>query len=169
MEDLYLVMGETDKAAELDKALVQQKTKDPIVVVNRCRILIANGKLDEAIATLQKESKDAPDSAHVHYFLEVANWKKRNIEQAKSELEEASRIAADMLAASNSLAELYLEQGDFTAATQYGEPSIPLRPADSSIRMLLGAVYERQGQFDLDPEPVGHAQKLAPAEHAADW
>jgi len=166
MEDLYLVTGETDKAEEVDKALAQQKTKDPIVVVNRCRILMARGKLDEAIASLQRESKDAADSPLVHYFLGIANWRKGNIEQAKSQLQEASRIAPDLFEASNSLAELYLQAGNLSDAEQYARNSIRLRPTDPAIYLLLGTIYEQQNKLGLAREQFAIAEKLAPTDPA---
>ena len=165
-EDLYLMTNEITKAAELDKELAKQKRRDAIVIVNHCRLLMAQGKLDEAIALLQEETKDASDAPHVHYFLARAYWMKGNIEQAKSQFEEASRMAPDLIDTSNSLAELHLQQGDLSAAQQHAEHSVRLRPTDPSVRLLLGTVFQRQGKLDLAREQFLIVQKLAPDDPA---
>src|SRR5205085_2685585 len=138
--------------------------KDPLVRVGHGRLLVKQGKLDEAIAELQKDVKDVPDSPQAHYFLGAAYWQKSNTEQAKSEMAEALRLLPDLSIARDRLIKLHLQNGDPAVALQYAEEGVQRRPADESERLLLGSIYFRMGKIDKAKEQFLVAQQLTPAD-----
>ena len=162
MEEVYLVTGETEKAADFDKALLNTKSKDPIILINHGRLLLAQGKVDDAIAELQREIKDVSELPQIHYYLALAYVKKGNLQQAKSQMEEASRTAPDQIDILNGLARMHLQQGDLNLAQQNAERSLQLRGTDTTMRLLLASIYEKQAKFDLANEQLAVAEKLAP-------
>ena len=164
IEDLYLISGQTQAAADLDKELLKKSPKDPLVRVSHGRLLMKQGKLDEAIAELQKDVKDVPDSPQAHYFLGAAYWQKSDTEQAKSEMAEALRLLPDLSIARDSLIRLHLQNGDPSVALQYAEAGVQQHPADGPERLLLGAIYLRQGKIDRAKEQFLVAQQLTPSD-----
>src|SRR5256885_12666555 len=151
-------------AADLDKELLKKSPKDPLVRVGHGRLLMKQGKLDEAIAELQKDVKDVPDSPQAHYFLGAAYWQKTNAEQAKSEMSEALRLLPDLSIARDSLIKLHLQNGDPSVALQYAEAGVQQHPADEPERLLLGSIYLHQGKIEKAREQFLVAQQLMPSD-----
>src|SRR5260370_8767157 len=108
MEELDLISNRTDEASKLDEQLMKQAPKDVLVSVNHGRLLLAQGKQQDALIALQKAVKDAPDSAQAHYYLGVAYMQTEGLGQASSEFQEALKVSPGFPLALQGLARLNL-------------------------------------------------------------
>ena len=146
IEELYLVSGRTEEASKLDSQLTKQAPKDVHVSILHGRLLMAQGKQQDAIIALQNAVKNAPDSAPAHYYLGLAYWQNENLGQANGELLEAVRVSPGFPLALQSLARLNMAQNHLPEAQSYAKELVQRFPADVNYRLLLGGIYLREGK-----------------------
>jgi tetratricopeptide (TPR) repeat protein len=166
MEELYLDSNQADQAAQMDTQLSKQAPKDVFVRINHGRLLVAQGKPQDAVNDLQKTVKDAADSAQAHYYLGMAYWQSGSLAQANSELQEALHRSPGLPLALQSLAKLSLAQGDTSGAQTYARELVQKFPSDVNDRLILGGVYMRETQYPLAEEQFMAAKRLAPNQAA---
>ena len=166
LQDLYLSTNQLDEAAKLDRQLQQQAPKDPIVNVLHGRLLLAQGKKQEAIIALQDAVKNSSNSAMAHYHLGLAYWQNDNLGQANSELLEALKVSPGMPLVLRSLVQLNLVQNHLPEAQLYAKELVQSTPADANARLLLASIYLREGQLRPAEEELLTANRLAPNQAA---
>jgi tetratricopeptide (TPR) repeat protein len=166
MEELYLSSNRTDEASKLDEQLMKQAPKDVLVSVNHGRLLLAQGKQQDALIALQKAVKDAPDSAQAHYYLGVAYMQTEGLGQASSEFQEALKVSPGFPLALQGLARLSLAQNHPSEAQVYAQELVQEFPVDISNRLLLGGIYLHEGKSRLAEEQFFAASRLAPNQAA---
>jgi tetratricopeptide (TPR) repeat protein len=166
VEELYLTSNRTDEASKLDEKLMKQAPKDVFVGVNHGRLLLAQGKQQEALIALQKALKDAPNSAQAHYYLGVAYWQTESLGQASSEFQEALKVSPGFPLALQSLARLNLAQNHLSEAQVYAQELVQKFPVDINNRLLLGGIYLHEGKSRSAEEQFLAASQLAPNQAA---
>jgi cellulose synthase operon protein C len=166
LEELYLDSGQTEQATQMDAQLSKQAPKDVFVRINHGRLLMVQGKSQDAVGDLQKTVKDAADSAQAHYYLGMAYWQNGSLPQANSELQEALHRSPGLPIALQGLTKLSLAQGDAAGAQTYALELVQKFPSDVNNRLLLGGVYARQAQYRLAEEQFMAAKQLAPSQAA---
>ena len=93
MQDLYLTTGQMALASDLDKELMKDAPKDVFVRIDHGRLLMGQGKLQDAINFLQGVVADAADSPQAHYYLAMAFWQNGDLGQAHSALMDTLKIS----------------------------------------------------------------------------
>ena len=166
MEELYLISNRTDEASKLDEQLIKQAPQDVLVSVNHGRLLLAQGKQQDALIALQKAVKDAADSALAHYYLGVAYWQTESLGQASSEFQEAVKVSPGFPLALQGLARLNLAQNHPSEAQVYAQELVQKFPVDINNRLLLGGIYLREGQLRAAEEQFLAASQIAPNQAA---
>jgi len=161
--DLDLDLGRAQDAAVLDGEILKQSPKDVSANIARGRILLAQGKNDEAITVLRQQVSQAPDALLAHYFLAVAYRQNMQFQEAKSQLQEALRVQPDLPLALHALADLNLAIGDLAVAREYAEHSVGKQPAVPAERLLLGTVLLRQGNLAAALDQFRLAEQMNPA------
>lgn len=163
MLDVYLSTNQMEQAAKLDSELMRKAPKDSSVNVLHGRLLLAQGKKDEAVIVLQNAVKNSPESALAHYQLAMAYWQKENLGQANSELHEALKASpSDLPVVLRSLVQLNLLQNRPAEAQIYAMELVQKNPADANDRLMLGSIYLRQGALRPAEEQYVTANRLAP-------
>ena len=162
MQELYLSTNQIDEAAKLDGQLEKLAPKDTIVSVLHGRLLLAQGKKQEAVIALQSAVKNSGNSALAHYYLGLAYWQNENLGQANSELLEALKISPGMPLVLRSLVQLNLLQNHLPEAQLYAKELVESSPADANARLLLASIYLREGQRLPAEEELQAANRLAP-------
>jgi tetratricopeptide (TPR) repeat protein len=162
IEDLYLSTGQTQLAAELDRQLGKEAPKDVTVRVDHGRLLMAQGKMPDAISNLQRVTADAADSAQANYFLAMAYLQNDNPAQAHSALLEALKVSPDLPVALQALSRLSLAQGDSSNAVHYAQELVEKFPADQTYRQLLAEALAGHGQIRQAEEQFLVAKQLTP-------
>ena len=164
IEDLYLSTGQTHLAAALDERLMKESSKDVTVRIDHGRLLLAEEKTENAIASLQKVVADAGDSAQAYYYLAMAYQQGGNPGQERAALYDALKISPELPIALQALAGLELSQGNTDEAMQYAGGLVQKFPADQTYRLLLGQSLARQGKMRKAEEQFAAAKQLAPGD-----
>jgi len=159
---VYLTSNQIEKAAELDGKIMKQVPSDTFAEVLHGRVLLAQGKKQEAIIALQGTVKNAPNSADAHYYLGLAYWQNGNLGQADGELKEALKVAPGMPPVLRSLVELSVAQNRPSEAQSYAQELVEKNPTDVNARLLLGSAFLRQAQNRKAEEQFAAAERLAP-------
>jgi tetratricopeptide (TPR) repeat protein len=162
IQDVYLSTSQTALAAGLDAELRKDAPKDIIVRVDQGRLLMAQGKVQDAIRDLQQVVADAADSAPAHYFLAMAYWQNGNTGQAHRELVECLRISPALPGASLGLVRLSLAQGDAAEAQIYAEELTQRFPANKSNHLLLAEALAQKRELQAAEKQVLIAKQLDP-------
>ena len=166
MEELFLISNRTDEASKLDSQLTKQDPKDALVGVNHGRLLLAQGKQQDALTALEAAVKSAPDSSQAHYYLGVAFWQAKSLGQANSEFQEALKLSAGFPLALRGLAQLNLAQNHPSEARVYAQDLVQRSPADVYDRLLLGEILLREGKSHPAEQQFLAASQLAPNKSA---
>jgi cellulose synthase operon protein C len=173
LEDVYLNEGQTDQAAALDADMLKQSPNDVLARTDQGRLLMAQGKVSDAVNTLQIVSSQAAASPEAHYYLAMAYLQSNNPAQANSELQQALAQAnnAKTVDASNiarlalgRLVQLNLGQGKYSVAQLYAQELVKDTPASPLAHMLLGDALWNLGQAKNAEQEYTTAQKLAPTD-----
>ena len=173
LEDVYLTTAQTKLAADLDRELMKDSPKDPVVRVNHGRLLTAQGEFSNAILYLQKIVTDGadPDAERTHYYLAMAYWQSGDIARARSSLLDALQIcrsststqaSANLKITLNALARISLAQGNAKDAQIHATELVEKFPDDAGSHQLLWEALARQGQLKLAEDQILKAKELAP-------
>ena len=164
MQDLYLTTGQTALASDLDKELMKDAPKDVFVRIDHGRLLMAQGKPQDAINVLQGVVADAADSPQAHYYLAVAFWQNGDLGQAHGALMDTLKASQNFPAALQALARLSLAQGNSLDAQTYAQEIVQRAPADPNARLLFAETLARQGKLRPAEEQLLIAKQLTPNE-----
>ncbi|MFI5072386.1 MAG: tetratricopeptide repeat protein [Terriglobales bacterium] len=164
IEDLYLSTGESDQAVAVDEELMKEVPKDVTGRIGHGRLLMAQGKSQEAVNALQKVVGDAADSAQAHYYLGMAYWQHNEPGQAGTELQDTLRISPGLPIALRALSQLNVAQGNLAVAQIYAQELVDKNQKDPSYHLLLGDILLRQGEGKKAEAELTSARELAPAD-----
>jgi len=159
---LLLMKNRLDEADKLNEELLRSKVKDPDVLLFRGDIQLRQGKVYEAIQTLQPVVANNPNFALAHYELGRARYQRGELDQAASEWQQAMRIDQNMTDAYRALAGLSLRNGDMTGLEQYASQLIRLEPAvPEGYAFRAGSLMARK-QFARAEADARKAIEVAP-------
>jgi tetratricopeptide (TPR) repeat protein len=165
MQDLYLTTNQIALANDLDRELMKDAPKDVFVRIDHGRLLMAQGKAQDAINYLQGVVADAASSAQAHYYLAMAFWQNGDLGQARSAFMDSLKISQSS-AALQALARLSVAQGNIADAQIYAQEIVQQTPADVAAHELLAATLAGQGKLQPAEQQILIAQQLAPDESA---
>ncbi len=169
IEDLYLTTGQTDLAAKLDDQLLKQSPSDVLARINHGRVLMAQGKVSDAIDALQKVATAAVDSAQAHYYLAMAYEQNKDLTQANNQLQQALRVSPTPLPiALTALVKLNFAQRNYSVAQLYAQELVQQDEADANAHLMLGEALLNLEQLKQAGDEFAAAQKLAPNDPAVD-
>lgn len=163
MEDVYLTTGKTEQAAQMDVALMQQAPNDSTNKINHGRLLMAQGKFQEAVTSFQKTVADAGNSNEAHYYLGMAYWKNGETDQANAEFQNALRISAGLPVALRALAQLNYSLQRYSVAQIYAQELVQNDAANPVNHLLLGETLFQQGKNKDAETQFLTARQLAPS------
>ena len=162
MQDLYLTTGQLQLAADLDKELLKEAPKDVLVRIDHGRLLMGQGKPQDATIFLQTVVADAAGSPQAHYYLAMAFWQNGDLGRAHGALMDALRVSQGFPIALQALARLSLAQGSGSDSQIYAQELVQRFPADPENRQLLAGALARQGKLRPAEEQILVAKQLAP-------
>ena len=161
--NIYLGMGENDKALELLRELRTTLPESQNVDLTISRILLSQEKYAEAIMILEDVIKTNPELTVVHYLLAMAYYKTNNSVKAEEQLKEIPsksslfedsifmrvRIMKDSDNTAGAVALLEQQIGDATTR----------KP---NFYILLATLYREDGDIKLGQQTYEKALKLYP-------
>jgi len=173
LAEVFLADGSADQALKLASPLLAKDSTDVDALVLRGRAHLAGNDTDDGIRDLQRAVRLAPDLAPIHYFLAVAYVRRANttgarasrdsaLAQAKSELDEATKIARDYPEAVFQLAELKVQLGNPRAAIADIEHFVNTNPQSIRGQELLGSALVASGRNAEATEAFRRVTGIAP-------
>jgi Tfp pilus assembly protein PilF len=94
LAELLTAKGEKAEAQKILDGMDLSVVKDPTVFINQAIGAINDGRSDEAVAILDKVSKQFPTRADIHYYRARANIVGKKLVEAKADLEKFISMAA---------------------------------------------------------------------------
>jgi cellulose synthase operon protein C len=159
---LLILKNRTDEANKLNEAFLQSNAKDEEGLTYRGEIQMAQGKIAEAVRTLQSVITTDPDMAVAHYQLGLALNRSGDLDRAASEWREAVKIHPEMLDGYRMLAGYSARKGDMSALQEYTTRIITLAPAVPDGYALRAVAYMGQKQYPAAEQDARKAIQLAP-------
>src|SRR6185369_11681590 len=130
--------------------------------LNRGTELLAQGKIDEAIAQYQEAVRLSPEDEDMHYNLALALGKQGNRTLAKEHYLEALRIYPDYTEAHNNFGNLLVAEGKYDEAIEHFKAALKLAPDNASAQNNLGTALARQGNAAQAIPYFSEAVRLQP-------
>jgi tetratricopeptide (TPR) repeat protein len=124
--------------------------------------LLAEGKVDEALAGYEALAARAPDSSSVHRMLGAAAKKKKDVPRAEAELRKAVELDPQDPLAHRDLGVLLYETSRLDAALPEGEKAVELSPQDPALLFNLGLMYQSAGRSQEAWDTLVKAEALDP-------
>jgi predicted Zn-dependent protease len=94
LAELYTAKGDKVEAQKILDSIDMTQVKDPTMFINQAISSINAGRADEAVALLDKLSKQFPTRADIHYYRARANIVGKKLVEAKADLEKFVSMAA---------------------------------------------------------------------------
>jgi tetratricopeptide (TPR) repeat protein len=116
------------EARVLDEKVLRRNPVDPQGLLSNGRMLIAEGKYQEASAALQTAVKSEPNCARCYYFLGTAQTALGLTDLAKASLARARQLSPQMSGAAAALARLDIQSGDYDEALQLAGGALKSNP-----------------------------------------
>jgi tetratricopeptide (TPR) repeat protein len=126
---LLILTNQLNDASRLNDEILRSNPNDDKSLLYAGQIQTRNGRPNDAVATLQRLTKNDPSSGAGHYQLALAFQELGDQESAERELRDAVRLSPDMSEARRSLALLAMRKGDMTTLESAATGLINLRPA----------------------------------------
>src|SRR6266571_4629185 len=131
-------------------------------LVNRGTELLAQGKIDEAVAEYKEAARLSPEDEDMHYNLALALARQGQRKAAKAEYLEALRIYPDYTEAHNNLGNLLVAEGKFDDAITHFKDALKISSDNASAHNNLGNALARQGKFTDAILSFREALRLSP-------
>jgi Flp pilus assembly protein TadD len=109
-------------------------------------VLLAHGRVDEAIEHLRQARVLRPNHELSHYLLGLAYRQQNRLEESTQSLTTAVRVRPECQEAHAVLAEVLADQNRFAEAEQHAQTALELDPSASAGPQALGAIRLRQGR-----------------------
>jgi predicted Zn-dependent protease len=94
LAELVTMKGDKAEAQKILDAIDMTQVKDPTMFINQAIGSINAGRADDAVALLDKLSKQFPTRADIHYYRARANITGKKLAEAKADLEKFISMAA---------------------------------------------------------------------------
>lgn len=160
--DLYLTSGQVQAAAVLDKELLKDAPQDVFVRIEHGRLLMAQGKLQDASTYLQQVVADDAGTAQAHYYLAMAYWRTGDLNRAHAALLDTLKTSQGFPPALQALARMSLQQERGADAQIYAQALVQQFPTDPKDRQLLAEALVLQGKIEPAEKQLVTAKRIAP-------
>jgi tetratricopeptide (TPR) repeat protein len=159
---LLILKNRTDDANKLNEQILSSKAQDDEALVYRGEIQIHQGKLNEAVQTLQSVVSREPGMAVGHYQLGIAFSQLGDLDHAGTEWQEAVHLRPDMVDAYRSLATLALQKADMAGLERSASEMIRLQPAAADGYAMRSFSLMARKQFPAAEQDARKAIEIAP-------
>jgi Flp pilus assembly protein TadD len=180
LAELTLVDGDADQAQNLVASILAKDSNDVDALVQRGRARLAAGQIDAATRDFQHAFHEAPGLAPIHYQLGVTRIRQANatgskvlrdsaLAQARSELDEATKLARGYPEASLQLAQLNIQGGAPRSAVVGMQSFVDANPGSIRGQELLGNALAASGRNAEASEAFQRVTRIAPRDPEAHY
>ncbi len=158
--------GRTEQAhALLDTALAKEPNNAQVLVL-KGRWLLAEKKLDDALARAQGALKADPKYADAHHLVASVHMARREYDPALKSFLEVLRLNPRSVDAGKAVAGLELQAGRADTALRYAEDAAKAQPQDAGARLLLTRALLANGQVDRAAGELQQAMRTSESAEA---
>jgi tetratricopeptide (TPR) repeat protein len=173
LAELTLVDGGAAQALNLVAPILAKDSNDVDALVQRGRARLASGQIDSATRDFERAFHAAPGLAPIHYQLGVARISQASatgpktqrdslLSRARSELDEATKLAKNYPEAVLRLAELNIQGGGARSAITDLEDFLAANPESIRGQELLGNALAASGRNAEATEAFQRVTRIAP-------
>lgn len=160
--DLLISRKDLSTASKVNTQTLQASPGDVEAIILKGRIQTLQGRVNDAVLTLQSALKTQPDNPALHYFLGVAYNEAGKQDLAEGEWRKTLQLRPQAVEAQEALAALELSRRDFASLSTSAEALIKLLPA-SAVGYVYRAVAEQsQGNPKAAEGDLNKAIEVAP-------
>ena len=162
--DILLQIGQTEKAVENIKMMIELDTESPYAYNKLASIYKNEKKFDDAEKLYRKVIELAPDNITAHLNLGMILQSKNMINESIEVYKNIIELKLPSVKAYNNLAWIYATnmQDKLEEALKLAEKAKELSPKSSSVADTLGWTYHLTGLYDKAIPELETAVKVAP-------
>ena len=142
----------------------QQQDTEQIKAAKAGVDLLKAGKVDEAIASLEKAVTTDPTLATAHYNLGVAYQAKERNDDAVKQYQEAIKVKPDFGEAYLALGNTYLDAKNFDSAAENLAKAASMMPGNYIANYNEGVAYSNSGKYAEAEGAYRKAEEINPKE-----
>ena len=162
--------GRKESAHHIVNEVLAREPKNPQILLLKGRLLLAERKLDEALASIRAATEAGPRFIQAHYTLGQVHIARQELAEATKAFNEVLKLNPRAAAAQVQISRLHLTRGGSEAAVQFAEEAVKNEPrsADAHLALAKGllargelARAEKELKLLMDSQPntaVVHAQ-----------
>lgn len=157
-----LQSNDVSTAQNLINELLKKKTKDPEITALNGIVMLHEGKVDDALSSLQSAIKDYPDNAFLEFWLGKAALAKGDQGLAEKSFLEATRLNHNMVEAEEQLAQIAVARGDMKELGEVADRTIAASPRFPLAYVWRAITEEKQDSLNTAEADLKTAISLAP-------
>jgi tetratricopeptide (TPR) repeat protein len=135
----YVAQNRKKEALDLVEQVLKINPKDPDALSMRASLALQGGsreQIQSAVNDLNAVVAQRPDNFVVRYEAGRANLAKGDIEQARTQFQEAIKLRSDYIPPKLALGRIYLARRDFAKALQSASEILAIAPTNASAKLL---------------------------------
>jgi tetratricopeptide (TPR) repeat protein len=161
--DINVALGRFERALERYEAFIALDDRNARVLYKLGLARYRAGRTTTAVEPLQQALAIDPAMGEAHYVLGLVHRDRNQIPAARKSLEEAARRSpASQTSAREALADVYLEDGDYTKAINQLEALAALEPSRPDRLVAVGLAQARAGREDAAVVTLSRAVERFP-------
>lgn len=140
--------GKTIEAHSIIDALLIETPEDALLLMVKTRLLIAGGRMAEALDSARAAVAAAPDSAEAYYLLGIIYVGTGELENARTAFNEVLKRRPRAIEAQLQLSRVHLLQGSGYAAVRFAQDALQGAPANPRVRLAFARALMASGDLD---------------------
>jgi putative PEP-CTERM system TPR-repeat lipoprotein len=140
--------GRRDQAYQTIDEALQREPKNKVVILIKARLLLADGKPDEALPIVEAAIAVDPRWAPAHYTLGSIHVARRDYKRAENAFSQVLRLNPRAVAAQLQLSQLYLQDGGVESSVSLAQEAVAAQPGNALTHLLLARALMARGDLD---------------------
>jgi tetratricopeptide (TPR) repeat protein len=155
-------LNRRDEALTLNREILSTNPGDPHALVSEGRLLIRDGKYQQAGDSLQKATVNDPNSPAAFYYLGVTQKELGNLSLARSSFDRALKLNPNFRDAETALASLEVKAHDYDQALVHVRNSVTESPESPSAYLVEAEALLGKGDVSQGEARLQDALRLDP-------
>lgn len=148
LSQLYYAQGDKEKSLGALREGYEKNPDSSALLEQLVKFHLAQKQFDQALNICQTRLQVQPADPFAFNMLGIVQTSKKDYAAAETAFMKAIELAPDWQPPQNSLANIYLLQGNEDKAIEKLQSSLSLNPRNPTAYVTLGAIYERKKQTD---------------------
>jgi len=152
LANINIRKGNPDQAIRLLNELIKSQPQIPQVYLLLADAYVAKKDLDQSLAVCRRMAEAFPKSAEVPMIIGALLVRQNKPDEARKEFEKSLELAPDLLAATEQLVNLDLEQQRYAEATARVQSQIDKNPKAAEPWVLMARIHTVRAQNYVNAE-----------------